>query len=130
MTEQEVQQQPAGCLTVGAAWLGRYDVLSSIGRGGMGEVYKCTDRQLGQTVAVKVLTSMASKNGSAARRLINEAKLLGALKHPNIVRSRNFDISDEGLPYIVMEFVEGESLQEIFVREKSLSPKVATQIFE
>lgn len=133
MTQHELQPETRpnqGCLTIGAVFHGRYDVLSAIGQGGMGEVYKCVDQQLEQIVAVKVLTSVGARNSSIVRRFLNEAKLLGALTHPNIIRSRNFDVSTDGLPYIVMEYLDGESLHDIFAREGALPPSLVIDFFE
>src|SRR6266545_2764605 len=90
--------------------LGPYEVLSPIGAGGMGEVYRARDPRLGREVAIKVLPASLSQDVDRLRRFEQEARAAGALNHPNITAV--YDIgSAEGAPYIVSELLEGETLR-------------------
>ena len=92
------------------ARLGPYEIVGSIGAGGMGEVYRATDTRLGRSVAIKVLPPHVTEDETARQRFEREARTVSRLNHPNICTLH--DIGDyEGNPFIVMEIVEGESLQ-------------------
>jgi TolB-like protein/Tfp pilus assembly protein PilF len=92
--------------------LGPYEILSSIGAGGMGEVLKARDTRLQRTVAIKVLPSELSADAERRSRFEREAHAASALNHPNITTV--FDIGeDDGTHYIVMELVEGKTLREL-----------------
>jgi serine/threonine protein kinase/Flp pilus assembly protein TadD len=89
--------------------LGPYEILSALGSGGMGEVYRARDVRLEREVAVKVLPERLVDDASALARFQREARSVAALSHPNIVAV--FDIGvEQGLPYVVMELLEGETL--------------------
>ena len=103
--------------------LGPYKILTAIGAGGMGEVYRAQDTRLGRDVAVKVLTRNLSTDGDALRRFEQEARAAGMLNHPNILAI--YDIGDEGgLHYIVSELLEGESLR-ARIRQSAIPPRKA-----
>src|SRR6266511_3067418 len=90
---------------------GRYEIDSMLGRGGMAEVYLGTDRVLGRQIAVKVLGSQFSKDNSFVTRFRREAQSAAALNHPNVVSV--FDTgSDDGTHFIVMEYVQAETLNQ------------------
>jgi serine/threonine protein kinase/Tol biopolymer transport system component len=90
--------------------LGPYEILSALGAGGMGEVYRAKDPRLGREVAVKVLPASFSKDPDRLRRFEQEARAAGLLNHPNITAV--FDIgTHEGAPYVVSELLEGETLR-------------------
>jgi serine/threonine protein kinase len=89
--------------------LGPYEILSTVGAGGMGEVYKARDTRLERTVAVKVLPARLSENADFRQRFEREAKTISQLSHPHICTL--FDVGNhEGVEYLVMEFLEGETL--------------------
>ena len=91
--------------------LGPYEVVSPIGAGGMGEVYKARDTRLGRDVAIKVLPAEFAGDPDRLRRFEQEAQAVAALNHPNIVSL--YDIGTyEGSPYLVSELLEGESLRQ------------------
>src|SRR5215469_6289705 len=90
---------------------GHYEVLAVIGRGGMGVVLKAFDPSLGRLVAIKVLAPQWATSPAARRRFAREAKAAAAVNHPNVVAIHAVD-SAEGLPYLVMEYVPGRSLQQ------------------
>ncbi|MEA2162823.1 MAG: eukaryotic-like serine/threonine-protein kinase [Thermoanaerobaculia bacterium] len=101
--------------------LGPYKILTAIGAGGMGEVYRAQDTRLGRDVAVKVLTRNLSGDAEALRRFEQEARAAGILNHPNILAI--YDIgSEEGQNYIVSELLEGESLR-ARIRQGAIPPR-------
>jgi Tol biopolymer transport system component len=91
--------------------LGPYEVLSHIGSGGMGEVYRARDGRLGRLVAVKVLPASLADDPDRARRFEQEARAASALAHPNILTVFDVGTSD-GAPYLVTELLEGETLRQ------------------
>src|SRR5258707_550381 len=91
--------------------LGPYEILAAAGAGGMGEVYRARDTRLDRTVAIKVLPSHLSSNPELKARFEREAKAISSLNHPHICHL--YDIgSQDGTDYLVMEFLEGETLAE------------------
>jgi eukaryotic-like serine/threonine-protein kinase len=91
--------------------LGPYEIQSPLGAGGMGEVYRARDVRLDRTVAVKVLASHLSSSPELKQRMEREARAISALNHPHICHL--YDIgSQDGTDYLVMEFLEGETLAE------------------
>src|SRR6202162_2290548 len=90
--------------------LGAYEVLSLLGAGGMGEVYRARDSQLARDVAIKVLANLAS-DSERLRRFEQEARAAAALNHPNILAVYQLGTHD-GAPYLVSELLEGETLRE------------------
>ncbi|HXW91684.1 MAG TPA: protein kinase [Terriglobales bacterium] len=89
--------------------LGPYEIQSPLGAGGMGEVYRARDTRLDRTVAVKILPSHLSSNPEAKQRFEREARAISSLNHPHICTL--YDVGhQDGTDYLVMEFLEGESL--------------------
>ncbi len=89
--------------------LGPYEIQAPIGSGGMGEVYRAKDTRLDRTVAVKVLPSHLSENPEAKQRFDREARAISSLNHPNICTLHDVGHQD-GVDFLVMEFLEGETL--------------------
>ncbi|MEQ1643841.1 MAG: serine/threonine-protein kinase, partial [Pyrinomonadaceae bacterium] len=92
--------------------LGRYEIRSVIGIGGMGEVYRATDPKIGRDVAIKVLPADFSADKERVARFEQEAQAAGALNHPNIIAVYDVDIQD-GVLYVVSELLEGGELREL-----------------
>ena len=91
--------------------LGPYEIQTALGAGGMGEVYRALDTRLNRPVAIKVLASHLSSSPELKQRLEREAKAISSLNHPHICHL--YDIgSQDGTDYLVMEFLEGETLGE------------------
>ncbi len=90
--------------------LGPYEILSPVGAGGMGEVYRAHDSRLDRTVAVKILPTSFATDKDRLQRFAQEARAAAALNHPNILSI--FDIGEtDGTPYVVSELLEGETLR-------------------
>jgi len=93
--------------------LGPYEVLSAIGAGGMGEVWRARDPRLGRDVAIKVLPASFSADADRLRRFELEARAAGVLNHPNITAVLDIgEDADTGSPYVVQELLEGETLRQ------------------
>ena len=102
------------------ARLGPYEIVSALGAGGMGEVYRARDPRLGRDVAVKVLPTAFSADVGRLHRFEQEARAAAALNHPNILAV--YDIGTEAAaPFIVSELLEGETLRER-AEERARSP--------
>ena len=95
--------------------LGPYEILATIGSGGMGVVYQARDARLGRLVAIKVLPADFAGNEDRLRRFEKEARAASALTHPNILTVHDIG-THEGLPYIVSELLEGETLRKHLAR--------------
>ena len=96
--------------------LGRYEIVSEVGRGGMGVVYRALDSALGRTVAIKTIRLSEYATPQEVRtlreRLLRKARTAGTLAHPNIVAV--YDLGQEGdTTYVVMEFIHGRTLEEV-----------------
>jgi eukaryotic-like serine/threonine-protein kinase len=101
--------------TMKGRMLGRYKLLSALGAGGMGEVYRALDTRLDREVAVKILPLHLAANPEALVRFEREAKAVAALSHPNILAIHDVG-ADQGLNYAVMELLKGETLRNCLAR--------------
>ena len=113
---------------------GRYEIVAELGRGAMGVVYKARDPQIDRPVALKTFSMLGQQpeeEEEFRQRFVFEARAAGRLNHPGIVTI--FDVGEspeDKSPYIVLEFVAGESLSKILSREKKLSITLALQLAE
>ena len=101
-------------VTIGTRF-GSYEILSLLGAGGMGEVYRARDAKLGRTIAIKVLPDALASDPDRLARFEREAKVLASLNHPHIAALYGFEEA-EGRHLLVMELVEGETLAERLMR--------------
>jgi len=108
--------------------LGPYEIQSPLGAGGMGEVYRTRDTRLDREVAIKVLPVGFARDPERLRRFQQEAQAAAALNHPNILAVHDF-AEHEGSPYMVTEFLEGETLRER-LRPGTLPVRKATEYAE
>ena len=112
----------------------RYRVDRKIGEGGMGVVYQGEHVTVGNKVAIKVLHPEYSRDEEVVRRLAQEARVAGTLGHKNIVRVFDFSQTDDGTHYLVMEYLEGETLADYLAREGPVAPRfivpVALQVLD
>src|SRR5256885_17262671 len=89
--------------------LGPYEIVAPLGAGGMGEVYRARDTRLDRTIAIKVLASHLSSSPELKQRFEREARTISQLSHPHICHL--YDVgSQDGTDYLVMEFLDGETL--------------------
>ncbi len=113
-------------LAPGVTLAGRYTLEKELGRGGMGVVFKARDRELERTVAIKLLPAAAASK-TAAERLVREARAAAALNHPAVVAV--YDVGDHGgIPFFVMELVEGPNLHEAAPAELSEIVRIGMRI--
>jgi serine/threonine protein kinase len=105
----------------------RYRIVAILGRGGMGEVYRAEDLKLGQVVAIKFLPEALSKDVAALARFHSEVRTARQVSHPNVCRM--FDIGDaEGIPFLTMEYVDGEDLSSLVRRIGRLPQDKALEV--
>lgn len=100
--------------------LGKYEITAELGSGAMGVVYKAEDPRLGRSVALKTMSANLASNPDLVKRFYREARAAGQLRHPNIVTIYEIDEAD-GIPFIAMEYLEGEDLEKIISNRKPLT---------
>ena len=109
--------------------VGGYESLELIARGGMGEVYKARHPSLNRVVAIKILSSYLKDETDLKRRFAREAKTMAQLRHPNIITIHDFGEQD-GLPYIVMEYLTGQTLSQVLTDRTRLSLEEALPVLQ
>jgi serine/threonine protein kinase len=114
--------------------LGRYEIRSKIGSGGMGEVYLAEDTKLDRQVALKVLLNEVAGDEDRVRRFVREAKAASALNHPNILTVYEIGETDDGTYYIATELIDGKSLRDYLAHNEPMPLnrilKIAAQVAE
>jgi serine/threonine protein kinase/Tol biopolymer transport system component len=105
--------------------LGPYEIVTPIGAGGMGEVYRATDTRLGRDIAIKILPESFRADRSRLARFEQEARATAALRHPNVLTIH--DVGTEPVPHLVTELLEGETLADLLARG-ALSPQRAISL--
>lgn len=112
------------------ARIGKYELVEFLG-GGMAHVYRATDTVLGRPVALKILTEQGNADPDARTRFLQEARMVGNIEHPNVISLYDFG-EEQGRPFIVMEFLRGESLRSALNNNRAgdLVPKlrIAVQV--
>ena len=106
--------------------IGNYDLISKIAEGGMGAVYKGRNRSTGEVVAIKIIPPETARNPLLLKRFEQEFKAASQIDHPNVVKA--IDYCGTGTPFLVMEFVDGESLGAMIERDGALDETVAVRI--
>src|SRR5262249_5108959 len=106
----------------------RYEVLSLLGEGGFGMVFKAQDIELNRAVAVKIL-KMKFADQTDVERFRREARLLAKMAHRNIVGTYSFDLLDDSTSCIVMEYLDGQPLSKIIAEREKLPFEFATNVF-
>jgi eukaryotic-like serine/threonine-protein kinase len=107
--------------------IGRFRIISELGRGGMGTVYRAVDQLDNQVVALKTLTPALAAKPSARRRFLKESRILGEVNNPYVTRLIDAN-EDNGIAFIALEFVDGESVGEYLKRVGKLDEKEALEI--
>ncbi|MFN8659904.1 MAG: serine/threonine-protein kinase [Candidatus Obscuribacterales bacterium] len=129
MTDQfETDEATAQHLQTGTILDGKYEILSYIGCGGMGSIYKARHSELGNLVAIKIVHGRFAANPEAVKRFQNEARFIASLRHKNILTVYSFG-SIDGLVYMAMEFVKGRSLSDRLYDVGPFTPAEALPIF-
>ncbi len=100
------------------ARIGKYELQEFLG-GGMSHVYRAWDTVIGRAVAVKVLTEAACRDESARMRFLAEARMAGSIRHENVISLYDFGEDEEGRPFMVMEFLQGENLREAIAKART-----------
>jgi eukaryotic-like serine/threonine-protein kinase len=122
-------RQVVDFLERGTVLAGRYEILENLGRGGMGEVYKAADRELGRLVALKVIRPELASSPVIIQRFKQELILARQVTHRNVIRI--YDLGEgEGKKFITMEYIEGETLTSLLQRQGKLSPVEAARIIQ
>lgn len=106
----------------------RYEVLGTLGEGGMGTVYHVRHRLLGRQLALKALRADLARDGDLGQRFIREARAAASVAHPNVVQITDFGNLPSGQPYFVMELLVGESLSAILRKGGPLPAARATRL--
>ncbi|MFI1988086.1 Stk1 family PASTA domain-containing Ser/Thr kinase [Actinoplanes sp. NPDC020271] len=114
---------------IGTTIDGRYRITGRVARGGMATVYRATDERLGRTVALKIIHPSQATNVHFVDRFTDEAKTIARLTHPNVVAVYDQG-RHQGLPYLVMEFVQGKTLRDLLAQRRKLSAVEAMAIME
>ena len=100
---------------------GKYEILDKIGSGGMASVYKARHLAFNEIRAIKVVSSRFMDDDSFLKRFKNEAIITRKLQHPNAVRVDDLDMTDDGRPFMILEYVEGRDLREVIQKEGPLA---------
>jgi serine/threonine protein kinase len=95
--------------------VGEYVIERKLGEGGMGSVYAGVQPLIGKQVAIKVVAAMWARNQQVTKRFLEEARAVNQIRHPHIIDIFSFGILPDGRPYFVMEFLQGESLEDALV---------------
>jgi serine/threonine protein kinase/tetratricopeptide (TPR) repeat protein len=123
------RQTSVPLLETGDVMAGRYEILQLLGEGGMGAVYKARDRELDRFVAIKLIRRELSSNPAIVARFKQELLLSHQVTHKNVIRI--YDLGDsDGIKFITMEFVEGEDLRALILKNKKFPPKEAVEIIQ
>src|SRR5258708_3541457 len=107
----------------------RYELQELIGEGGMAVIYKAIHGPTKKTIVLKMLRSNLTSTPRYLQHLMQESKALSSLSHPGVVSVMDFGVTGEGQPYILMEQIDGESLQKILERDKRISIERAVKLF-
>jgi eukaryotic-like serine/threonine-protein kinase len=119
----------AAVLQIGQLLGGRYEILQLLGEGGMGAVYKATDRELDRFVALKVIRPELASNPAILARFKQELLLAHQVTHRNVIRI--YDLGDaEGIKFITMEFIEGKDLRTLIREKKKFAPEEAVDVIQ
>lgn len=114
---------------VGTLFCDRFQITEVLGGGGMGMVYRAKHLMMQRTVAIKILHTKMVSNADALKRFKVEAQAASNFSHPNILNVHDFGVSNQGQPYMVMDFLDGINLTSLLDTEKRISPGRALAMF-
>ncbi len=115
-------------LVPGLVLRGKYEILEKIGQGGMASVYRARHLAFGEVRAIKVVSPLLAGDEEFQKRFRTEAVVTRRLQHPNAVRVDDLDVTEDGRPFIVMEYVEGRSLRDVIRNESPLPVRRAASL--
>lgn len=121
--KDQTSLQPVTDLIPGMVLRGKYEILDKLGAGGMGAVYKARHVAFDELCAIKFVGAHLLEDERALLRFRAEAVVARRLQHPNAVKVQDLDTTDDGRPFIVMEYVQGRSLRELFRDERDVPTK-------
>jgi serine/threonine protein kinase len=127
-TGAAAEREPDGAIARIGTVVDKYTIVKMLGRGGMGAVYEARHAMLARRFAIKFLLPEFAKNREILRRFENEARAAGGLEHPNVAAVTDFGRADDGSPYLVMEFLEGEDGAKLLRRQGPLSVSRAANL--
>src|SRR5215469_16093412 len=113
---------------LGGIFAGRYQFIEKIGQGGMGSVYKAIHTRMNRICAIKLLSADQAEGQNPVERFNREAQMASRIDNPHAVIIYDFGETEDGVLYLVMEYVDGESLGSVLLREKILPPARACSI--
>src|SRR6478672_1380424 len=119
-----------GGLSIGIVLQGTYRILRPLAEGGCGEVYLAAHTRLPGRFAIKLLHRSLVRDNDALTRFRQEAEITSSLRHPHIVQVFDFNVTDSGVPYLVMELLEGKLLSQRVTSAGALEPSVAVDIID
>lgn len=120
-SEEFYDADQASVLKLGSRFADRYIIEALLGIGGMGCVYRIFDTETNSTKALKVLQNSLLSDVAVRRRFVREGRASLMLNHPHIVQVHEFSATPDGLPYMVMEYLQGESLADILMKSGTLT---------
>ncbi len=108
---------------------GRYEIVDKIGIGGMAAIYKVRDLIVGEELAIKIIRPEIAAHDISHKRFRQEARAARDLNHPHIVSVRNYDVSPDGVPYLIMDYIDGEDLGKVLRKAGTLTLPVFYPVF-
>lgn len=128
-TDQSGEEEQVNSLPVGTVIGARYEILAFVGRGGMGEVYKVRDQKTASIFALKMISPHLAQQKLLAKRLEHEAQAARTLVHGNIASVYEVGTTDGGQPYMILDYIDGDSLEALLKKETVLPVERAMGIF-
>ena len=114
---------------IGTLFLNKYEITDLLGRGGMSAVYKGRQMLMDRWVAIKVLRSEMVQDPLSLKRFQQESKAASMLSHPNVIGVHDFDVTSDGVPYLIMDYVDGKPVSSILRREGQIHPARCVFLF-
>lgn len=115
---------------IGKVFADRYEILSRLGHGGMSTVYKARHLLMDKICAIKLMHANLVTDQKNVRRFQVESKAASALSHPNLIKVNDFGITSDGIPYLVMECLEGQTLNEILLKQEYLTVELCLNLMK
>ncbi len=113
---------------VGTTFAQKYEIITRLGRGGMSTVYKAHHTLMDKMLALKLMHVYLLTDSAHVKRFQVEAKAASSLSHPNLIKVNDFGITDDGIPFLVMEYIEGQSLNDVLKKQNFISVEQCLEI--